>query len=787
MASAKMPGASVKSATSVPASKKQDHLEAGRRKLEEYRKRKAEEKRVGDRSNSADKPIANDGHVEGIFANGSDCGPKIEGNDSKETHVVSHSSSAGVNGLDAAPVSGLKEDKANGLPQNFRLERASGTESDVTTGIAQGGLPVFPGNIPTLLEGDLVGKLSQEDSDIRLLTSKTASQNFSGSVGIVHEQTPWMEGTQQAGSRSNLEVLENDLVRLASGSSTNLDSVLFKREESTGVVSDGPLHSRIVDNSWKRSSGDLPGLRHEFSMPLPSSKQRTDTPVLSLVSSIKDERAGSGREESVSQFRSSIMSNGMKPRNPKEPQFLLGQSKKLPSSDLGERESLFVPRLLDKPSFQPSSTLVPANRTASAAVSFTSDYKGGPSLSLSASDQSLADAFSDQEKGLKLVNQDEERKKDAENDDFTALEQHIDDLTQEKFSLQRALDAARSLAESLSQQNSVLTEDFNSQGAIINQLQEELAKKKEEVTAQSLVLSSLMMERERAQQENNSAVERSQILAGEVIALEEKVLRLRSSELKLQRELETLKSDNDSFRLHSATLEKDRQSLRSMLEALQEDKKLLHSQLQKTLTSSDGLRTKNTKEVLQTDSRDASTSTDDLEVETQDRHTTGSVVQRHASGGPQLPETSDNSNEASSSIVVPSPHSLGSSVPPGLATLSVDDFRAINNIDVLITELISEKEALLETLKSESAKASEFQALNIELSKKLEAQTQRLELVVAQNMAHGGNAVATNSIEIEPQYTDYVDEGDEVVERVLGWIMRIFPGGSSRRQGSKLL
>ena len=32
-----------------------------------------------------------------------------------------------------------------------------------------------------------------------------------------------------------------------------------------------------------------------------------------------------------------------------------------------------------------------------------------------------------------------------------------------------------------------------------------------------------MIEREKAQQENNSALERSQILAGEVISLEEKV------------------------------------------------------------------------------------------------------------------------------------------------------------------------------------------------------------------------------------------------------------------------
>ncbi|OIV98671.1 hypothetical protein TanjilG_23963 [Lupinus angustifolius] len=33
----------------------------------------------------------------------------------------------------------------------------------------------------------------------------------------------------------------------------------------------------------------------------------------------------------------------------------------------------------------------------------------------------------------------------------------------------------------------------------------------------------------------------------------------------------------------------------------------------------------------------------------------------------------------------------------------------------------------------------------------------------------------------------YADEGDEVVETVLGWIMKLFPGGPSRRRTSKLL
>jgi hypothetical protein len=41
--------------------------------------------------------------------------------------------------------------------------------------------------------------------------------------------------------------------------------------------------------------------------------------------------------------------------------------------------------------------------------------------------------------------------------------QHIEDLTQEKFSLQRALEASRALAESLASENSSATDSYNQQ------------------------------------------------------------------------------------------------------------------------------------------------------------------------------------------------------------------------------------------------------------------------------------------------------------------------------------
>ncbi|CAN1278902.1 Protein BLISTER, partial [Linum perenne] len=77
--------------------------------------------------------------------------------------------------------------------------------------------------------------------------------------------------------------------------------------------------------------------------------------------------------------------------------------------------------------------------------------------------------------------------------------------------------------------------------------------------------------------------------------------------------------------------------------------------------------------------------------------------------------------------------------------------------------------------------------LNKELSRKLEAQTQRLELLATQSMAAENTMTRLPESRTVQENPAYADEGDEVVERVLGWIMKLFPGGPSKRRTSKLL
>eukprot|EP00252_Welwitschia_mirabilis_P024781 TRINITY_DN7466_c0_g2_i1.p1 TRINITY_DN7466_c0_g2~~TRINITY_DN7466_c0_g2_i1.p1 ORF type:complete len:722 (+),score=199.44 TRINITY_DN7466_c0_g2_i1:568-2733(+) len=355
------------------------------------------------------------------------------------------------------------------------------------------------------------------------------------------------------------------------------------------------------------------------------------------------------------------------------------------------------------------------------------------------------------------------------NDDFAALEQHIEDLTQEKFALQRALDSSRALAESLAQENSSLTDAFNQQGAVVNQLKADLERKQEEINAQLVVLNALKCESENAQLECSAADERAKMLASEVISLEEKALKLRSNELKLEKQLERLQEELNSKRRNIHNMEKEQTELQSTIDALQEEKRQLQSKLRKTASvefSDTQPTSKSSKDV-----KDACTSTEDLALDIQlDTHVSQTFE------GSRFDETTSSEYPEERQ-----------SVPKLPVVVPDEQQKIISNISSLIDELASEKDKLTRALRQEVAETARLKASNQDLSQKLEAQTQRLELLISQNMAHEGHPPDSVNYSNIHEEIQYVDEGDEVVERVLGWIMKLFPGGSSKRRTSKLL
>ncbi|KAL9258317.1 BLISTER-like protein [Drosera capensis] len=357
----------------------------------------------------------------------------------------------------------------------------------------------------------------------------------------------------------------------------------------------------------------------------------------------------------------------------------------------------------------------------------------------------------------------------SQNEDFAALEQHIEDLTQEKFSLQRAIEASRTLAESLAAENSSLTESYNQQASVVNQLKSEMESLQDEIKTQLGELESMKIQYMNAQLECSAADERAKLLAAEVIALEEKALRLRSNELKLEEELGNCSAELTSCKKKLSSLEKDRRDLHRTIDALQEEKKLMQSKMRKA--SKVGSPVDCNKGYPK---KDVSTSTEDLNSEGFLPST--STAEGHDATSSYLGDTT--------AVEEINPSGFGSStliIPPDQAHL-------IQDINTLISELMAEKEELTRALVAEISTSSTLKDINKELSHKLEVQTQRLELLTAQSMANE-NAPARQPTDarVVQENIPYADEGDEVVERVLGWIMKLFPGGPSRRRTSKLL
>ncbi|OEL16317.1 hypothetical protein BAE44_0022658 [Dichanthelium oligosanthes] len=382
----------------------------------------------------------------------------------------------------------------------------------------------------------------------------------------------------------------------------------------------------------------------------------------------------------------------------------------------------------------------------------------------------------------------------GKDDDFAALEQLIEDLTKEKFSLQRTLQKSQELAETLATDNSALTDKFNQQvcanspddyqnsfklilsvklsnncaAHVISQLTSDMERLQEEIQAQlynihlpillevrtlvltlfvqQLALESVRTEYANAQLECSAADERAKLLAAEVILLEDKALKLRSSELKLEKEVEGLHSEISSYRRKVSSLEKERQHLQSTVEALQEEKKLLYSKLRNIPVNE---KVTTAIEKPSAEKRDASTATEDLD--------TGEI-----SSSETLTSTVDTLEDAGTSVLrsnnmsdFPSLEEVSSSIPD-------DQLRLIDNINSLMSELAVEREELLRALRIESSNCSKLKELNKDLTQKLETQTQRLELLTSQRMANENvlaKPIDTRSIN---DATMYADEGDEV-------------------------
>ncbi|XP_017621340.1 protein BLISTER-like isoform X1 [Gossypium arboreum] len=725
------------SAQVLPSSRKQEHLEAGKHRLEEFRKKKAADR--AKKAASTTQPHASDvilndkhlletedGRVTDFDGAGTSNGPnpsyvKIINDNNKINDVSDESQQTYSKNMLATP-SVLVNDNYS---YSTEVQKHSKSQENEKYGASwNGGL--FNDRLQTQhLSNDFQDTKSKEDDGSM---KASAVVNLFSSEDFVTKISP-----------------QNSLQSKASDSSL-LGSALEVGQSLQGSAEfREPMSSEPVERTFSSYSSGFPSVPGPSAWTFGSSEfsfdAKSSTSYMPLQSATNDTSSRKSSPSFLDSLNLSKAPSGSLFQHNEPTKYAFPSHSSQFNSMNAIRSSP-----LDKPSME-SETMGTFSEQKSPVFPSASEFPGHFAVPAKSNGDLLRLNENISEKKHEYYSA-------KQNEDFAALEQHIEDLTQEKFSLQRALEPSRMLAESLAAENSSLTDSYNQQRSVVNQLKYDMEKLQEEIKAQLAELESLKMEYTNARLECNAADERAKILASEVISLEEKALSLRSNELKLERQLENSDAEISFFKKKMSSIEKERQDFESTIEALLEEKRVLQSKLRKASVSGKPFNvTKNPA------SKDMSTSTEDLisiDAATDDREN----ISNDASSLSLLPE--DGQFEAASVYIPP------------------DQMRMIQNINCLISELTLEKEELAQAFSSELSQSLRLKELNNELSRKLEAQTQRLELLSAQSMAGEHIPVRQYESKMMHDNTPYADEGDEVVERVLGWIMKLFPGGPSR-------
>ncbi|KAK7393230.1 hypothetical protein VNO78_21779 [Psophocarpus tetragonolobus] len=743
---------------SAASSRKQEHLEAGKRRLEEFRKKKAADRakktapssQVPNSDSSLNKKQSSE--VDSVRVNESD----------------GVTTSDGVGGaVTDTSTSGMRNDKTlNLFSQNSNQGSLAGStfpaRNDLNTSSTS--LGEAPSNIDEGKRYNAPSVTPSADFTQNNEINKVMDKYGIHAVGVDgipygttnHQSFPLRSQESQEfdsnASQSSLHGLNDNQSNESNSyvkdyAVTNNFSSYFPSKTTLQNSVDTPLQFKATNSSTLDSGYSHSSLSGGFSDSFSSKFRQTVT----------------SSDNNLPSFHAATMpkydSTGFEPRNSSNHTPILSTE----SSSRKSRPSFLDSLNVTRPSLGSPFQLSEQDSSMSNHLeSSSNDISGSTYFHKPSEETNSTLVINAKENGM-------EKKHDyyssSQNEDFAALEQHIEDLTKEKFSLQRALDASQALAESLATENSTLTDNYNQQRSVVNQLKSDMEMLQEDIKARLVELEAIKSEYTNAQLECNAADERAKLLASEVIGLEEKALRLRSSELKLEKQLEKAQAEISSCRKKMYSLDKDRHDLQSTIDALQEEKKMLLSKVRKASGTEKSIEN-------QTSKRDVSISTEDLASE-------------DPASSSSNPEIDDNAAETSSLSLVPETRDSSFGFSP--VHIPHDQMRMIENINALISELALEKEELVKALTSESSECSRMKEINKELSRKLEVQTQRLELLTAQSMVNENISAKQPDSHAMYENTPYADEGDEVVERVLGWIMKLFPGGPSRRRTSKLL
>lgn len=126
-------------------------------------------------------------------------------------------------------------------------------------------------------------------------------------------------------------------------------------------------------------------------------------------------------------------------------------------------------------------------------------------------------------------------------------------------------------------------------------------------------------------------------------------------------------------------------------------------------------------------------------------------------------------------------------LPASCTSIPADLMKIIRNISDVIISISEERVTIVNALKTESKVAADLRALNADLSRQLESTKGQLERLAAQRVLFRSSSNELTTARNAAALHSF-DEGDEVVDRMLIWIMQLFLSRtSSRRNGVKKL
>ncbi|KAJ7955523.1 BLISTER protein [Quillaja saponaria] len=537
--------------------KKQEHLEAGKRRLEEFRKKKAAEQAKKAASTSHSRTSDTSAHEKQL----------LEAERVRLTDLDGVETSDGVGGPIIEPSAAVKNnDKSPSIlsqssDQDPGVTHANGEEFQRYDGSSFSALSDFnqkneidqvnnaSGEYGSFHSGFPYGSTS--DQSIPLRPHGSQDIDISSSQSSFH-------GVDEPYSNKSSSFLKDYTVRnhgsspvtVSNSSPQNSIGTLTQTNSTHSSTLDGGYTDDLLYKEFRQPANDLRASPNEFGHNMRGTAGSTDSLTSDLRGGILSS-SGSGFPSlhGASMWRSDSTDSDMINTSTNIPAYSVTTESNARKSRPSFLDSINVPRPTLGTPFKHveseiyssvSNNSVSNSRDKSRSTPFHnssteteiitpfSNYTT-PNVS-SAFENSVNSSFSFSNNHKTLMtsaNENSLEKKyefysPQQNEDFAGLEQHIEDLTQEKFSLQRSVEASRALAESLAAENSSLTDNYNQQRSVVNQLQSDMEKLQKEIKAQLVELESIKIEYSNAQLECNAADERAKLLASEVIGLEEK-------------------------------------------------------------------------------------------------------------------------------------------------------------------------------------------------------------------------------------------------------------------------